>query len=55
MLNKKSSPGLQELLLRHGYNPSGNADKDIETAKKFMPPGWMDFQYMADEVNGDLK
>jgi hypothetical protein len=35
-----SSPGLQDLIKRHGYTPTGNLNADIKIAKKFMPAAY---------------
>ena len=36
----KTSPGLADLLKRHGYTPTGDSKRDIEQARKFMPRGY---------------
>lgn len=34
---RKSSPGLIELLKRHGIEPTGDSKKDLALAAKVMP------------------
>ena len=40
--DKKTSPGLAELLKRNGKVPTGDSEKDIAAAKRFMPRGYKD-------------
>lgn len=35
--SRPSSPGLRQLLERHGVTPTGDADDDLELARAFMP------------------
>ena len=34
---------IRELLERKGVTPSGDADKDREAAKKFLPPSYKEY------------
>jgi len=34
---EKTSPGLIQLIKRHGLKPTGNPSKDIKLARAFMP------------------
>lgn len=38
--NKTTSPGLADLLRRNGVKPTGDSDKDLKLAKRFMPKSY---------------
>lgn len=38
--SRPSSPGLRQLLERHGVTPTGDADEDLDLARAVMPKGY---------------
>jgi hypothetical protein len=40
-MNKRTSDGLRDLLIRHGVTPTMDSKKDVELARKFMPMSYV--------------
>jgi hypothetical protein len=40
-MNKRTSDGLRDLLIRHGVTPTMDSKKDVEIARKFMPMSYV--------------
>lgn len=51
MRNNTTSPGLADLLRRHGYTPTGKSDEDLKTARRFMPKPWKQVRFGANWSN----
>ena len=46
-MNKKTSDGLRDLLIRHGIVPTMDSEKDVILAKRFMPKSYREYQLVG--------